>query len=57
MYSSYLEGASTDLGNDIAVDTSWNAYITGSTFSSNFPTTVYSYGGQFDPFATKILGP
>jgi hypothetical protein len=56
-YSSYLGGATTDLGNGIAVDAGRSAYIVGSTLSSNFPTTVYAYGGLSDAFVTRILGP
>jgi hypothetical protein len=37
-YSSYLGGNSIDIGNDIAVDVAGNAYVTGYTFSTDFPT-------------------
>lgn len=37
-YSTYLGGSVTDVGYGIGVDGSGNAYITGSTGSSNFPT-------------------
>src|SRR5438445_9203757 len=37
LYSTYLGGNAYDQGNGIAVDSSGEAYITGSTRSSNFP--------------------
>ncbi|MFQ5695334.1 MAG: SBBP repeat-containing protein, partial [Terriglobia bacterium] len=43
-YSTYLGGGNTDRGVAIAVDAAGNAYVTGPTFSTNFPTTV----GAFD---------
>ena len=37
-YSTYLGGNISELGRGIAVDTAGNAYVTGSTFSDDFPT-------------------
>ena len=38
-YSTYLGGTSVDAGKAIAVDAAGNAYVTGYTISSDFPTT------------------
>jgi uncharacterized repeat protein (TIGR01451 family) len=38
IYSTFLGGTLADTGNGIALDASGNAYVTGSTFSTNFPT-------------------
>ena len=56
-YSTYLGGSSDDRGFDIAVDSSGNAYVTGFTGSTNFPTLnafQASYGGTGDAFVTKL---
>ncbi len=39
IYSTYLGGSGDDLGNGIAVDSAGNAYLTGMTWSTDFPTT------------------
>lgn len=39
VYSTYLGGADRDQGTDIAVDSSKNVYIVGTTFSPDFPQT------------------
>jgi hypothetical protein len=58
-YSTYLGGSSPDVGEEIAVDSSGNVYITGSTNSANFPTIINAFqpafgGGGGDAFVTKI---
>ncbi|MFO0853605.1 MAG: SBBP repeat-containing protein [Planctomycetia bacterium] len=58
VYSTYLGGSDGELGSGIAVDGSGNAYITGLTDSTNFPTTPSAYQGNLigyaDVFVTKI---
>jgi hypothetical protein len=56
VYSTYLGGSSTEAGNGIAVDCAGNAYITGTTFSSNFPTAspFQLRRRRWDAFVTKI---
>ena len=58
VYSTYLGGQRADIGNGIAVDQSNNAYITGSTASTNFPLLTplqQTYaGGDVDSFVSKI---
>lgn len=60
VYSSYLGGISADQGNSIAVDASDNAYVTGSTASTNFPlvdptqTTCGSCSSYNEAFVAKV---
>jgi len=57
IYSTYLGGGSSDYGKGIAVDGSGNAYVTGWTYSSDFPTLnpyQTTYQGNRDVFVTKL---
>ena len=63
-YSTYLGGSARDVARSIALDSSGNAYVTGYTASTNFPTTTGAYqtsnkgGGSwgYDAFIFKLSG-
>jgi hypothetical protein len=58
LYSTYLGGSGDESGQGIAVDLGGQAYVTGVTSSTNFPTTPgsfqTSYHGNGDAFVTKL---
>ncbi|MEO7859696.1 MAG: SBBP repeat-containing protein [Nitrospirales bacterium] len=58
LYSTYLGGSGSDQSNGIAVDATGQAYVTGFTFSTDFPmvTPVQSThaGGIYDVFVTQL---
>jgi len=59
LYSTYLGGSGTESDTRIAVDAAGNAYVTGHTDSTNFPTTAGAFqtassGGGGDAFVTKL---
>jgi hypothetical protein len=57
VYSSFLGGSDHDGAGKIAVDTVGNAYVTGSTWSTNFPTRhafQSAFAGYADAFITKF---
>jgi hypothetical protein len=55
-YSSYLGGSNDDFGNSIAVDGLGNAFVAGTTDSTNFPTKSVqdTPGGGDDGFVAKV---
>jgi len=58
VYSTFLGGGDFDASSGIAVDAAGNAYVTGSTFSADFPTSPgafdTSFNGTADVFVTKL---
>jgi len=57
LFSTYLGGSSTDHGAAIAVDTSDSVYVTGSTYSADFPLAnafQRSLAGGSDAFVARL---
>jgi|GEM_PF-6973413 len=57
VYSTFLGGGSIDYSRGIALDSKGNVYITGETYSSNFPThnpIQKENGGSWDAFIVKV---
>src|SRR5215213_6579912 len=57
VYSTFLGGTDLDSASGIAVDSAGNAYVTGTTSSSDFPTTVGAFDTTLndrDAFVTKL---
>jgi hypothetical protein len=56
-YSTYLGGSDADEATGIAVDSAGNVYLTGYTYSTNFPLSSAYQGnlaGAYDVFVTKL---
>ena len=57
LYSTYLGGAGLDLCRGVAIDSTGNAYVTGTTYSTNFPVQAAfqsALSGTADAFVTKL---
>jgi len=59
-YFTYVGGSLEEVAGGIALDRDENAYITGITQSTDFPTTPGAFqeeyqGGEFDAFASKVV--
>lgn len=54
VYSTYLGGNSTDTGAGIVVDGASQAYVLGTTTSTNLATTKQAYAGGQDAFITQF---
>jgi hypothetical protein len=58
VYSTFLGGSSSEEAMGIAIDSAGNAYVTGETFSDDFPLTPGAFqsirGGDFDMFVSKL---
>lgn len=61
VYLTYAGGGGDDIGYGVAVDSGGNAYITGSTTSTDFPTAGTAFqaanGGSVDAFVSKVNNP
>lgn len=55
-FSTYIGGSGVDTGRGIAVDSSGNSYVTGATYSTDFPTTNQYQTDQtsVDAFILKL---
>jgi hypothetical protein len=55
VYSTFVGGSQLDEGRGIAVDSTGAVYVSGQTFSTDFPSTVgQSFTGHSDAFVAKL---
>ena len=60
LYATFLGGSDHDYGYGITVDDSGNAYVTGKTYSTDFPAVLgpgydtTHNGGTYDAFVVKL---
>jgi hypothetical protein len=65
-FSTYLGGSGDDLPGAMAIDNKGGVYVTGTTLSTDFPTTVGAFnatcsgadcGAAYEQYVTKIQNP
>jgi hypothetical protein len=58
VFSTFLGGTGNDSGAGVAIDSAGNIYVTGTTYSADFPTThgvvQTALNGSSDAFVTKL---
>jgi hypothetical protein len=60
VYSTYLGGSGGDIGSDVALDSTGNAYVVGNTGSTDFPVTANAFqsslatGSTSNVFLSKL---